>query len=146
MFCPVENQHLSSNGLGRNQVWVLGHIPSPVDFPGMVDLLDNLDAGRRGDGVAPKLAALIIVVPPIELICATGDVIAFGNLHGRYLQVILGLAGGVGAEEEPMGGVGFVCGSGCFKMRDSISVGMKERTIRYRGTIGMLGWANRAHA
>lgn len=138
MFCPVENQHFSRDGLGRNQVWVLGHVPSPVDFPSMVDLLDNLDAGRRGDGVASKLAALVIVVPPIEFICATGDVVAFGNLNGRYLQVVLGLTGGVGAEEEPMGGVGFVCGSANLTMRDSIRVGMVKRTIRYRGTIGTL--------
>jgi hypothetical protein len=95
MFCPIENQHFASDGLGRDQVGILRHIPSPVDFPIVIDLLDDLDSGCWGYGVATQLAAFIIVIPTIKFIRTTGGVVAFGNLNSRYLKVILRLTRGM---------------------------------------------------
>lgn len=110
MFRAVENEHLASDSLGRDQVGVLGHIPRPVHFPCMVDLLYDLNAGLGRDGVAAQLAPLVVVVCAVELIRG-GAAIALWDLNSSNLEVVLRLAGGVCSEEEAMGSVWFVGGS-----------------------------------
>ena len=73
----------------------------------MINFLDDLDARGRRDGMATQLAALVIIVPGIELICARGRTIALWNLDRSNLEIILGLAGCVCAQEETVCGVWF---------------------------------------
>ncbi len=75
----------------------------------MVDALDDADTRRGRDGVATQLAALIVVVGAVDLV-GPGGAIAFGDGHGGDLEIVLGLAGRVGAEEEAVDRVGFVGG------------------------------------
>ena len=42
---PVEDEDLTRYSFRSNQVWVVWHITSTVDFAGVVDALDDLDAG-----------------------------------------------------------------------------------------------------
>lgn len=112
----------------------------------MVDFLDNLDAGRRGDGMAAQFAALVVVVPGIELIRAGGGIVALWDLDGCYLEVILRLARGVCAEEQAMGGVGFVCGPTSISVKRLSRVRWRERTILCQGTIGKSDLASRERA
>lgn len=73
----------------------------------MVDLLDNLNARRRRDGVSSELTTLVVVVAAVQFVGAWG-VVTFGDRDGGDLEVILGLAGGVGSEEEAVDGIGLV--------------------------------------
>jgi hypothetical protein len=45
---PVKHVHLSHHRLGRDQVRVLWHVTGAVHFAGVVDRLDDLDAGFGG--------------------------------------------------------------------------------------------------
>jgi hypothetical protein len=44
---PVKHKHLSARRLGREQVGVLGHVPSAVDLALVVDRLDRFEARWR---------------------------------------------------------------------------------------------------
>lgn len=46
MLCPVEHIGFTSDCLGGNEFWVLGHITRAIHFAGMVDCLDGADSGR----------------------------------------------------------------------------------------------------
>ena len=109
MLRPIKNQHFPRNSLRRNQVRILGHIPRPINLPCMVDLLYNLDARGRGDRMSPQFPTLVIVICTIELVCPRPACarIAFGDVDGGDLEVVLCLAGCVCPEEETVGCVGF---------------------------------------
>ena len=145
MLGPIKHKDFSRNRLRRNQIRILRHIPRPIDFPRMVNLLYDLNAWLRWNSMAAQLAPGIVVVRTVELVCRWAR-IALRDLDRGYLQVVLGLAGGVGPEKEAVCCVWFVCGSGLGHL-----VSMKGRgrgigrTTLYRGTIGMLGWASRVH-
>lgn len=72
----------------------------------MVDLLNNLDAWLSRDGMSSELTTVIIVGIPIEFVRVRSGM--FGNLDGGDLEVVLGLARGVGTEEETVDCMGFV--------------------------------------
>lgn len=75
----------------------------------MVDLLDDLDAGGgREESVPAELTTVVIVGGTVEGIGTAWDVVAFGDLDGGDLEVVLGLAGSVGAKDEAVGCVRFV--------------------------------------
>lgn len=79
----------------------------------MVDFLYNLYPRLllcSGYRMTTQFPQFVVIVCTIEFIC-TGT-ITFGDLDGGYLEVILGLPGCVGAEEEAVGCVGFVGWSG----------------------------------
>jgi hypothetical protein len=44
MLGSIENQDFSGNSLGGNQVWILGHVPSPVYFASVIYFLDDLNS------------------------------------------------------------------------------------------------------
>lgn len=106
MFRPIKNKHFPSDSLCSNQIRILGHISCPINFSRMVDLLNNLDAWLSRDGMSSELTTVIIVGIPIEFVCVRSGV--FGNLDGGDLEVVLGLARGVGTEEETVDCMGFV--------------------------------------
>ena len=135
MLRPVKDQYLSRRTLGGNQIGVLGHVPRLVDFSGVNYLLDGLDFGRSGDGMATHFSPFVV---PIEV------GIAFGEVDCCDLKVIWGLVGGVGTEQKSVDRIGFVCGPGRWSRcteRDSKGV----LTIPCRGTIDKSRWANPAH-
>ena len=72
----------------------------------MVDLLNNLDAWLSRDGMSSKFTTVIVVGIPIEFVGVRSG--TFGNLNGGDLEVVLGLARGVGAEEQTVDRVGFI--------------------------------------
>ena len=82
MFRPVEDQYLSGRAFGGNQIGVLRHVPSLVDFARVSYLLNDLYFRCRGDGVTTHFSPFIV---PFE-----GD-IALGEMDGRDLKVIRGL-------------------------------------------------------
>jgi len=71
VFRPVKDQNISRSAFGGNQIGILGHIPRLVDFSRVNYLLDDLDFGRRGDGVATHLSPFFV---PFELDIAFGEV------------------------------------------------------------------------
>lgn len=71
----------------------------------MIEFLGDVDAGLRRDGVSAEFTALFVVVITVKLF------VPFGNLDDCDLEVVLGLARGVGSEEEAVGCVGLVCWS-----------------------------------
>ena len=73
----------------------------------MIDPLCHFDSGLNGDTVSPEFSTFIVIVPSVEFIGGR-RVIAFGEVDGSYLEVILCLTGGVRAEEEAVDGVGLV--------------------------------------
>jgi len=89
VFGPVKDQNFSRRAFGGNQIRVLRHIPRLVDFSGVNYLLDDLNFGCRGDSVATHFSSFLV---PIEV-----D-ITLRQMDRCNLEVILGLAGGVGAE------------------------------------------------
>lgn len=111
----------------------------------MVDLLNDLDPGRRGDRVASKLPSLVIVISAIKLVGAICRVVTFWNLDSGNLEVVLGLTGGVRTEEKSVGRVGFVGGSGNLDGLGCIGIRIDVRTTPYRGTTGMSDSASREH-
>ena len=110
----------------------------------MINFLDDLDAGCRGDGVTTQLAALVIVVPRIEFIRPRGGTVALWDLDRRNLEIILGLAGCVRTQEETVCGVWF--GGGSEKMMiiflNFLEYKAMIRTILCREAIGMSDWAS----
>ena len=68
MLRPIEHQDLPTDRLGRDEIWVLGHIPGTVDLARMVDPLDDVDSGRGRDCVTTQLAALIIILCAVDLV------------------------------------------------------------------------------
>ena len=73
----------------------------------MINPLRHFDSGLNGDTVSPEFSTFIVIVPSVEFIGGR-RVIAFGEVNSSYLEVILSLTGGVRAEEEAVGCVGFV--------------------------------------
>lgn len=63
--------------------------------------------------MSAEFLALVVIVCSVKFLGAGGRVGAFGDLDLGDLEVVLGLAGGVGAEEEAVGCVGFVFVPGC---------------------------------
>ena len=88
----------------------MGHVPRAVDLALVVDALYDLYAGLRWERVASQLAALIVVVAPIKTV-GGGAVIAFWEVYGGNLEVVLGLSGRVGPKEDAMYGIRLVCRS-----------------------------------
>lgn len=105
MFCSVKYEHLAGNGFGRNEIRVLGHIARSVDFPGMVDPLNDLDAGLGRDGMAAQLAPLVVIIGAVKSV-RRGAIVSFWKLDSGYLQIILGLAGSVGSQQQSVGRIG----------------------------------------
>jgi hypothetical protein len=64
----------------------------------MVDFLYDLDPRGRRNSVATQLPAFVIVVPSIEFVSAR-EGIAFGDLNGGYLEIVLCLSRCVCAKE-----------------------------------------------
>ena len=71
MLCPVKDQNFSRSAFGGNQIRILGHIPRLVDFSRVNYLLDYLDLGRGGNGVATQLSPFFV---PFEVDIAFGEV------------------------------------------------------------------------
>jgi hypothetical protein len=107
MLRPIKNEHLSRDSFCCEQIRVLRHISRTVDFSFVVEFLDDLDAGLRRDGVSTEFTTLFIVVVAVKFF------VAFGDLDTCDLEVVLGLARGVGSKEEAVGCVGLVCRSLC---------------------------------
>ena len=107
MLCAIKDVNLAGNSLRRDEVRILGHITRPVDLALVVDFLDNVDTRLWRDGMATELAALVIVVRPVEFICG-GAIITLREVYFGNLEVVLGLAGRVRAEQEAMDCVGLV--------------------------------------
>lgn len=99
MLCPVKDINISVYALRRDEVGILGHIPCPVNLSFVVDLLNDVDARLWRDGMAPQLAAVVVVVGAIEFVCRW-TIITFGKVDFRDLEVVLSLTRGVRAEEE----------------------------------------------
>ena len=137
MLRPIEHKHLPTNRLRRDQVRVLRHVPRAVHLPVVVNALHDLHARRGRERVPAELAALVVVRRVIELV--GGGAGGLGDLDGGDLEVVLRLAGGVGAEEEAVGVVGF---GGLARMegRKGVSGGYLgrglRRTIPCRGPTG----------
>ena len=51
--------------------------------------------------------SLVVVVTPVQAIRG-GAVVAFGEVDGGDLEIVLGLSGRVGTEEDTVNGVRFV--------------------------------------
>ena len=99
MLCAVEHEHVSRDGLGRDQVRVLRHVARAVDLARMVDALHDADARLcRGERVAAELAALLVVRAAVEDVRAWSA--ARGDLYSRDLQVVGRLARRVRAEKQ----------------------------------------------
>ena len=64
----------------------------------MVDALRDLYARGVGNGVSTQFSALIVIVRAIERVCTW--TLAFGDLDGGNLEVVLRLAGSVCAKEQ----------------------------------------------
>ena len=82
MFRSVEDQYLSRRAFRGNQIRVLGHVSSLVDFSRVNYLLNNLNFGRGGDGVTTHFSPLVVSFK-VD--------IAFGEVNGCDLKMILGL-------------------------------------------------------
>lgn len=108
MLRPIKNEHLSRDSFCREQIRVLRHIPRTVDLSIVIEFLDDLDAGLRRDGVSTELTTLLVVVVAVKFF------VAFGDLDICDLEIVLGLAGGVGSKEEAVGCVGLICRSLCY--------------------------------
>jgi hypothetical protein len=107
---PIKDENLSSDSFSCDEVRFLGHVPRPVDLPGMIDLLDNLNnlyARLRRDSVATQFAPFVIIVRAVQFV-RRGAAIAFGNLNSGYLEVVLSLPGCMCPEKEAMNSVRFV--------------------------------------
>jgi hypothetical protein len=93
----------------------LPHVAGAVDLAGVVYALDDGDARGGGDGVSAELACGFGVGGTGEVgvgwSVGGGPWAGTGDLDGCDLEVVLGLAGGVGAEEEAVSGVWFVRGT-----------------------------------
>ena len=89
MFGSVEDQNFSGRAFGGNQIGVLRHVPRLVDFSGVDYLLDDLNFGCRGDSMPTHFSSFFV---PIEV------GITLRQMDRCDLKMILGLAGGVGAE------------------------------------------------
>lgn len=98
MLRPIKHIHLSRNRLSRNQVGVLWHIPRTVHLALVVDALRDLYTRGVGNGVSTQFSAFIVIVRTIERICTW--TLAFGDLDGGNLEVVLRLAGSVCAKEQ----------------------------------------------
>ncbi len=57
--------------------------------------------------MSSELTTLVVVVAAVQFVGAWG-VVTFGDRDGGDLEVILGVAGGVGSEEEAVDGIGLV--------------------------------------
>lgn len=87
--------------------------------------------------MSSEFTTVVVVGISIEFISVGAG--SFGDLNGGDLEVVLGLAGGVGAEEETVGCVGFVGWSGDMGSgRLERGKGGREEglTILCQGTIG----------
>ena len=107
MLRTIKHQHLTRHSLGRDQFRILRHVARSVDLSGMVNPLGDLNARCRWDGVTSELTALIVVVTAVQFVGAWG-VVTFGDRDSGDLEVILGLTGGVGSEEEAVDGIRLV--------------------------------------
>lgn len=92
MLCTIEDQYFPRHGFGCNQIWILRHVSRTVDLSVMVDFLDDLYPWCRGKCVATQFAAFIVIVSPIKFIGTRCWVVAFGDLDGRNLEVVLCLS------------------------------------------------------
>ena len=104
---PVKHEHLTGNGLGSNQVRVLGHVSCTIDLSRMVDLLYNLQAGLRGDCMTAELTPVIIVVAPVKPVRRT-RVVALRKMNGGNLKIVLGLSGRVCSKKQSVDSVWLV--------------------------------------
>lgn len=82
VFRPVEYQYLTRRAFSGNQIGVLRHVSSLIDFSRMNYLLNDLNLGCRRDGVTPNLSPFVV---PIEVY------IAFRKVDCCDLKVILSL-------------------------------------------------------
>lgn len=107
MLRAIEDEDFARNSLRRDQVWVLRHVPRAVDLAVMVNFLNNLYPRRWWETVATQFPAFVVIVGTIKFISPGGRVVTFGDLDSGDLEIVLGLPGGVSAEEEAVSGVGF---------------------------------------
>lgn len=49
MFCAIKDEDFAHDRLGRDEIWILGHVTRSVDFARVVDGLNDLHSrfGRR---------------------------------------------------------------------------------------------------
>jgi hypothetical protein len=111
MLCPIKHIHVPANRLCRQNVRVLWHVSGSVDLPIVVNALDDLDPGgrSRGRGMGADLAGGVVVFGEAGGVCSGGGGrrgrLGFGDLDLGDDEVVLGLARGMGAEEDAVEGV-----------------------------------------
>lgn len=143
MLCPVENEDFSRDSLGRDQVWILGHVSSAIDLSWVIDSLYDLYARLRWNDVATEFAPFVVIVSTVELVGQRAR--AFGYLDGCDLQVVLCLARGVRAQQQSMDAIRLVGRSETWT-EERTSVWQSEgRTTPCRETTGKSSLASRAH-
>lgn len=108
VFRSVPNHNSSISAHGSNNIGVLGLVSSFVHFSLMVDLLHNVEFDlhdrrllSRTTSEAANLFTILIVVCGVRSYW-------FRELYVGNLKIVLGLAGGMGTDEEAMSCVVFV--------------------------------------
>jgi len=158
----IKDEHLARHGLGRDQIRVLRHVSRAVDLARVVDPLHDVDPRlARRQRVPAQLAPFVVVRAAVEHVRA-GTPGARGDLHGRDLEVVRCLAGGVRSEQQAVRRVGFIWGPERAAWRAHVCISpvvdrgeprhsemgqrKKRRTILCPGTIDRLNSASQAHA
>jgi hypothetical protein len=70
VFCAIENQDLARDSFRGNEIRILWHIPCPIDFTIVIDLLNDLDTRSRRDRMTAEFASFIVVIGLVELVGA----------------------------------------------------------------------------
>lgn len=107
MLRPVKHVHIPTDRLCRQQIRVLGHVPSPVDLAIVVDRLNGGHSSGR-TRVRTHLPPVLVVLCQTSRVGRRG----VGDLDLGDDQLILGLAGGVRAEKKSVEGIVCVWGAG----------------------------------
>ena len=111
MLRPIPDKDVSRDRPRSNKIRVLGHVSRTIDFARVVDSLCNLDARGRCSGgwesVPTEFTTFIVVRVSVESIGRVNDgggrvCVAFREVHGCDLKVVLRLTGRVCTKEETM--------------------------------------------
>lgn len=95
----VEDEDVAVGAHGRDEVGLLGHVARLVDLALVHHLLLDVEAALGAAAVAADFLLLLVVAAGVLL----GDRV--GELDFGDLEVVGVVAGGVGADEEAVGGV-----------------------------------------
>lgn len=108
VFSPIPNHDSPVGAHSSDYIWVLWLISSPIYFPLVVDLLHNVEFDLhnwRLFGTTPSVAANLFKI--LIIVCCVGCH-RFGELYMSDLKIVLGLAGSMSTDEEPMSCVVFI--------------------------------------